>query len=67
LPWGRFYNEHKTDKLNAATLEQCIVAFIDDDDVDNRKWEVYLRNMDNIAVAGSALFAGQEAFPVTRQ
>ncbi|CAG1002901.1 hypothetical protein MTYP_03045 [Methylophilaceae bacterium] len=37
LPWGVFYNEHKDDKLNAATLEQRIVTLIDDDEVDNKK------------------------------
>lgn len=37
LPWGRFYNVHKDDKLNAAELEKRIVALIDDDEVDNKK------------------------------
>lgn len=37
LEWGRFYNEHKCDKLNAATLEQRIVKLIEDDEVDNKK------------------------------
>jgi hypothetical protein len=37
LAWGRFYNEHKNDKLNAADLEKLLVALIDDDDVDNKK------------------------------
>ena len=37
LPWGEFYNKHKDDKLNAAELEQHIVALIDDDDVDGKK------------------------------
>ncbi|MEQ9662213.1 MAG: DUF262 domain-containing protein [Parasphingopyxis sp.] len=37
LPWGRFYNSHKDDKLNAAELEKRIVALIDDDEVENKK------------------------------
>lgn len=37
LPWGRFYNVHKNDTLNAAELERRIVALIDDDEVDNKK------------------------------
>lgn len=37
LDWGRFYNEHKDDKLNAARLEQRIKELIDDDEVDNKK------------------------------
>jgi hypothetical protein len=37
LPWGKFYNEHKDDKLNAAELEKRIVALIDDDEVQNQK------------------------------
>lgn len=37
LPWGRFYNVHKDDKLNAAALEKRIVALIDDDEVENKK------------------------------
>lgn len=37
LDWGRFYNEHKNDKLNAAELEKRIVELIDDDEVNNKK------------------------------
>jgi hypothetical protein len=37
LDWGRFYNAHKGDALNAATLESRIVALIEDDEVDNKK------------------------------
>jgi len=37
LDWGRLYNTHKSDKLNAATLEQRIVELIDDDEVDSKK------------------------------
>lgn len=37
LDWGRFYNAHKDDNLNAAQLERCIAELIDDDDVDNKK------------------------------
>lgn len=37
LPWGRFYNAHKDDKINAAELETRIAALIDDDEVDNKK------------------------------
>jgi len=33
LPWGRFYNDHRNDKFNAAELEQKISRLIDDDDV----------------------------------
>ena len=37
LPWGKFYNTHKDDKLNAAELEKRLVALIDDDEVENPK------------------------------
>ena len=37
LPWGRLYNAHKDDKLNAAEFEKRIVALIDDDEVENKK------------------------------
>ncbi len=37
LDWGRLYNIHKDDKLNAAKLEQRVVELIVDDDVDNKK------------------------------
>ena len=37
LDWGGFYNKHKDDKFNAATLEKRIVELIEDDDVDNKK------------------------------
>jgi hypothetical protein len=37
LPWGKFYNKHKDDKLNAVDLEQRIVDLIDDDEVDSKK------------------------------
>jgi hypothetical protein len=37
LPWGAFYNRHKDDNLNAAELEQRIMALIDDDEVDSKK------------------------------
>lgn len=37
LDWGKFYNEHKGDKLNASKLEQRIVELIEDDEVDNKK------------------------------
>jgi hypothetical protein len=37
LPWGKFYNEHKDQKLNAAELELRIVNLIDDDEVDSKK------------------------------
>lgn len=37
LPWGRFYNAHKDDKLNATELEKRIVELIDDDEVENKK------------------------------
>jgi hypothetical protein len=37
LDWGRFYNEHKDAKLNAAKLEHRIAELIDDDEVDNKK------------------------------
>lgn len=37
LDWGKFYNEHKDDKLNASKLEQRIVELIEDDEVDNKK------------------------------
>jgi len=37
LDWGRFYKEHKDEKLNAAKLEQRIVELIDDDEVNSKK------------------------------
>lgn len=37
LDWGAFYNAHRDDKLNAATLEQRIKTLIEDDDVDNKR------------------------------
>lgn len=37
LPWGKFYNEHKDDQLNAAELEQRVVELIDDDEVDRKR------------------------------
>ena len=37
LPWGRFYNAHKSDRLNAAELEKRIVALIEDDEVESKK------------------------------
>jgi hypothetical protein len=37
LPWGRLYNDHSGDRLNAAELEQKILKLIDDDDVDNKR------------------------------
>ena len=37
LEWGRLYNEHKSDKLNAASLEKRIAELIEDDEVDNKK------------------------------
>lgn len=37
LPWGVFYNKHKGDKLNAATLEKRISELIEDDEVENKK------------------------------
>ncbi|MDR1842110.1 MAG: DUF262 domain-containing protein [Holophagales bacterium] len=37
LPWGRFYNDHKNDKLNAAELEQEILRLIGDDEVGNKR------------------------------
>jgi hypothetical protein len=37
IDWGRLYNDHKDNKLNAAKLEQRIVELIEDDDVSNKK------------------------------
>jgi hypothetical protein len=37
LPWGKFYNRHKDDKLNAAALESRIVELIEDDEVDSKR------------------------------
>lgn len=37
LSWGRFYNAHKDDVLNAAKLESRIKELIEDDEVDNKK------------------------------
>ena len=37
LAWGKFYNTHKDDKLNAAELEKRLVALIDDDEVESKK------------------------------
>lgn len=50
LEWGKFYNEHKDDKLNAQGLEKQIVALIDDDEVENKKsiYEYLLTGNENI-------------------
>ena len=37
LEWGKFYNEHKDDKVNAADLERRIQELIIDDEVDSKK------------------------------
>lgn len=37
LSWGKFYNKHKDDKLNAAELEQRIIKLIDDDEVESKR------------------------------
>lgn len=37
LNWGKFYNYHKNDKLNAAILEQNIIKLIEDEEVNNKK------------------------------
>lgn len=37
LEWGKFYNEHKNDKLNAQGLEKRIIELIEDDEVDNKR------------------------------
>jgi hypothetical protein len=37
LDWGRFYNTHKGDKLNAADLERRIAELIEDDEVNSKK------------------------------
>jgi hypothetical protein len=37
LDWGRLYNKHKDDKLNAAQLEKRIVDLIEDDEVNNKR------------------------------
>ena len=46
LDWGKFYNEHKDDKLNASKLEQRIVELIENDEVDSKKgiYEYLLTN-----------------------
>lgn len=46
LDWGRFYGNHKDDKLNAATLEQRIEVLVRDKDVTNIKgiYEYLLTN-----------------------
>ena len=37
LEWGKFYNEHKGDNLNAQDLEKRIVGLVDDDEVKNKR------------------------------
>lgn len=37
LEWGKLYNEHKEDKLNAQDLEKRIVQLIEDDEVENKR------------------------------
>jgi hypothetical protein len=37
LDWGGFYNAHKDDTLNAATLEKRIAELIEDDEVNSKK------------------------------
>jgi hypothetical protein len=37
LDWGRFYNEHQNNRLNAAKLKKRIEELIDDDEVTNKR------------------------------
>ncbi len=37
LDWGRFFNQHKATKFNAATLEARIKELIKDDEVENKR------------------------------
>jgi HNH endonuclease/Protein of unknown function DUF262 len=37
LDWGKFYREHKEEKLNAAHLETRIVQLIEDDEVGSKR------------------------------
>lgn len=37
LEWGKLYNEHKDDNLNAQDLEKRIIELIDDDEVNSKK------------------------------
>lgn len=37
LNWGKFYNEHKDEKLNSQDLEKQIVALIEDDEVNEKR------------------------------
>ncbi|MEL7666160.1 MAG: DUF262 domain-containing protein [Candidatus Shapirobacteria bacterium] len=37
LEWGKFYNEHREDRLNAQGLEEQIIKLIDDDEVENKR------------------------------
>ncbi|MBP6976329.1 DUF262 domain-containing protein [Candidatus Dojkabacteria bacterium] len=37
LEWGKFYNEHKDENLNAQNLENKIVELISDDEIENKR------------------------------
>jgi 5-methylcytosine-specific restriction endonuclease McrA len=37
LEWGKFYNEHKDDNLNAQDLETRTTKLIEDDEVENKR------------------------------
>jgi hypothetical protein len=37
LEWGKFYNKHKNDDLNAQNLEDRIIMLIDDNEVENKR------------------------------
>ena len=37
LEWGKLYNQHKVDELNAADLEKRISKLINDDEVESKK------------------------------
>ena len=37
LEWGKFYNEHKDDKLNTQDLEKQIISLINDNEVENKR------------------------------
>lgn len=37
IEWGKLYNEHKDDPLNASDLEKRVVELIEDDEVESKK------------------------------
>ena len=57
LDWGRLYNEHKDENLDAATLEEAISELMTDEEVNNKKG-IY-----EYLLTGEEKFLNLRAFP----